>query len=56
MKLSNAIKPFEWKYKTADLPYQAPTYDIKPLILDVQNEPPTYEIKLFELNRQYRKY
>ena len=39
-------------------PYQAlhfnmkpPTHHIKPLVLDVQNEPPTYDIKLFELNR-----
>ena len=45
-----------FQYETADLPYQAPTYDIKPLVLDVQNEPPTYDIKLFELNLQYRKY
>ena len=40
-----------------DLPYQAPTYHIKPLVLDVQNEPLTYyDIKPFELKRQYRKY
>ena len=50
-----AIKPFDRRYETADLPYQAPTYDIKPRVLDVQNEPPTYDIKLFELNRHYSK-
>ena len=43
-----AIKPFNRRYESADLPYQAPTYNIKPLVLDVQNEPPTYEIKLVE--------
>ena len=31
------MKPLYEKYETADLPFQAPTYDIKP----------------FELNRQY---
>ena len=54
IKLPISDPPFQ--YETADLPYQAPTYDIKPLVLDVQHEPPTYDIKLFELNCQYRKY
>ena len=35
--LTYDTKPLDGKYETADLPYQAPTYDIKP----------------FEFNRQY---
>ena len=49
------IKPLMLNFKS-DLTYQAPTYDIKSLVLDVQNEAFTYDIKPFELNRQYGKY
>ena len=38
-------------YQALHLNMKPPTYHIKPLVLDVQNEPPTYDIKLFELNR-----
>ena len=38
------IRPLMLNFKS-DLPYQAPTYDIKPLVLDVQNEAFTYDIK-----------
>ena len=56
LQYQDPISGHLFQYETADLPYQVPTYDIKPLVLDVQNEPPTYDIKLFELNLQYRKY
>ena len=39
------------QYLTAEQPYQTPTYDIKPLVLDFQNEALTYAIKPFD-----RKY
>ena len=42
--------------RSSDLPYQAPTYDIKPLVLHFQNKALTYDIKPFKLNRQYEKY
>ena len=42
-------------YQALHLNMKPPTYDIKPLVLDVQNEPPTYDIKLnindIKLNR-----
>ena len=38
-------------YQALNLNMKPPTYHIKPLVLDVQNEPPTYDMKLFELNR-----
>ena len=56
LQYQDPISGHPFQYETADLPYEAPTYNIKPLVLDVQNEPPTYDIKLFELNRQHRKY
>ena len=55
LQYQDPISGHPFQYETADLPYEAPTYNIKPLVLDVQNESPTYDIKLFELNRQYRK-
>ena len=42
-------------YQALHLNMKPPTYHIKPLVLDVQNEPPTYDRKLnindIKLNR-----
>ena len=56
LQYQDPISGHPFQYETADLPYQAPTYDIKPFELNCQNEPPTYDNKLFELNLRYRKY